>query len=132
MRISDWSSDVCSSDLVRRNALLLDDTRPLAKPLLQLRPIILARRDREAKVRNALTSVVSETSIFVITHERAIPGALLDGRGASAEARGCRVLVPLQRVDLPVHQRSVAVRIIARGRLGRGLLDRKSTRLNTL
>src|SRR3546814_4668138 len=48
----------------------------------------------------------------------------LDGRGASAEARGCRVLVPLQRVDLPVHQRSVAVRIIARGRFGRGLLSR--------
>src|SRR3546814_17911184 len=113
MRISDWSSDVCSSDIVRRNALLLDDTRPLAKPLLQLRPIILARRDREAKVRNALTSVVSETSIFVITHARAIPGELLSGCGASAEDRGCRVLVPLQSVAFQVHHRTVAGQTIA-------------------
>src|SRR3546814_4029967 len=74
--------------------------------------------------RCALVTGVQTCALPILTHERAIPGALRDGRGTRPEARGCRVLVPLERVDWQVHQRSVAVRRIARGRFGRGLLSR--------
>src|SRR3546814_19860958 len=80
MRISDWSSDVCSSD--------------------------------------------PERAILIISREGTVAGPLLDRTSAGVEARRGRILIAAQRIDLTVHQRRVAIGLVARRRFGGRLLCR--------
>src|SRR3546814_4030412 len=66
MRISDWSSDVCSSDLLRARLRLLRGRRARAVAcdiILQLRALRILRRLRRRKLRDALGALALEVVV---------------------------------------------------------------------
>src|SRR3546814_12369817 len=104
MRISDWSSDVCSSDLVRRPAVAgaLHAAGPLALDQPHVRPGLLVLAD-PAGVRRAFAGHRLRRQDASAGHDE--PARQADGLAARApaargrvaggpRARGVRLLVP--------------------------------------
>src|SRR3546814_4366939 len=65
MRISDWSSDVCSSDLGGITAILLAGSRPGADPLAQA-----YRSPSKALIPGAGKAMVAHVTSTLATHDR--------------------------------------------------------------
>src|SRR3546814_9040584 len=110
MRISDWSSDVCSSDLQPGKAFRRDGQPALAQPVADRVPVGVAEVEADAD------PAVAEIGRAVITI-----GVHLDQR---------RLLVGAADLD---QQRDLAVAVVIVGEIGEflALEDRKSTRLNS-
>src|SRR3546814_6388149 len=102
MRISDWSSDVCSSDLAEARALVLAVQRAVDLPeLAQGRRNVLARH------ADAVVAHLEDVAVL---------GAAVDAEADPAAGGG-----ELDGVDKQVQQRLLQL----------ALVDRKSTRLNS-
>src|SRR3546814_2188290 len=89
MRISDWSSDVCSSDLVRAEAQQVVTQRPLEVQARRLAFVVPAADTAVARVaafldgRRAEESVVG--AVAADDAARTVPGAAADGAARSEE-----------------------------------------------
>src|SRR3546814_7704936 len=103
MRISDWSSDVCSSDLVEQVS---------AATVTGLRPILGARAGNAAASAYRL-------------QDHAIGSLIAGGNG------DCAIRVGSGEVHCPACARSAGSAIAAGDGAGHGDGDRKSTRLNS-
>src|SRR3546814_5516573 len=90
MRISDWSSDVCSSDLVQRDRLLAGD--------LQFGQV--ARRHLRVLARMGVGRATADA--LAVAGDQGEPVDLGD-------AVGQRVLAQIQRLEAPVERRGLRV-----------------------
>src|SRR3546814_3411857 len=92
MRISDWSSDVCSSDLVREESdppeslrLALRAQR-LTGQIESLQLLVLARRDPDFGVNNVCLAAKGNEKIIAV-HRPGVRRVSVDGHGQRMEDR---------------------------------------------
>src|SRR3546814_18836263 len=97
MRIRDWSSDVCSSDLINSPVHLRIDTRGVDAGEIERGGLDLLQVDETALDQAAIEIVVAVRQIFATRIEAAanpgIPGHDLDGLLRPAERRVGNVCV---------------------------------------
>src|SRR3546814_2557215 len=113
MRISDWSSDVCSSDLIVKDRLAL-----VAEPRRAVghQPLALGGADRGAEVGLTRQAAFALAAFGGVERDYMVAG--LDAGDARAD------LAHHARTFMPQHARENALAVEA-------VEDRKSTRLNS-
>src|SRR3546814_17493842 len=125
MRISDWSSDVCSSDLwssfrplprcrARPDRLPLPSALPIRHPVSDI-PKPPSVRNRHPTVQSVASAMPQQDEARGIAHDAHIPAS--SDRGGNADGRADRKSV--------AQGKSVSVRV-ATG--GRGIIKQKKTR----
>src|SRR3546814_9070509 len=87
MRISDWSSDVCSSDLLVAQHLLAD--RRLVESAERGADLLLAALELLAELLEHVRLDLVELLLALLLHQRALTLAVEIGR-ASCRERGCQ------------------------------------------
>src|SRR3546814_17370575 len=106
MRISDWSSDVCSSDLLARHLTPFGD-RPRGP------------RWREAEPRDPRGRIVDLLPIAEARHHRAIVLPPSKARASAHLGRCCRTLLSLAHIRLRARPAHIAPGVVAGGLLER-------------
>src|SRR3546814_1948897 len=104
MRISDWSSDVCSSDLLGRGRLLVEDVEHVEEEL------DLADRERLGVLQAHVQGVVRRSSFAAngtlldpaVEHAAVLVGIVHHRKVAAADQVGAAV----EHTAVPVEQRS--------------------------
>src|SRR3546814_17411397 len=105
MRISDWSSDVCSSDLLRKRSATI------ATPAKRLSPIVSRSIGYQpfgacSPVPRTTTPIAAKSLFAIVTSSAKVPGAMqmpsrrpgrtsvVQGKGVSVrvETGGCRII----------------------------------------
>src|SRR3546814_2059500 len=109
MRISDWSSDVCSSDLVDHHGVAVMAERQAVDGALDRGERIIER--------------VHEQPAHGIDHQHAMAATALEHAGAAAGGAGGKVQRP--------EQAGVVGDVVEDLALVPDVVDRKSTRLNS-
>src|SRR3546814_2086618 len=118
MRISDWSSDVCSSDLLANGPL------PVDADIQQLRD------ELDAKDAGALTRLGAETYLPLLRATGPFDQAIADLRAFDATSALSARIDALEAIAAPIRGRATLT-LDPTERHGFAYQDRKSTRLNS-